>query len=192
MSSSQHQVSTWQSVHQTMTSLSAHNVECTLCQHTCYYMTPLPKDDCSSRTSRVQWLCFYCCLAWHQIIVHVQIALKAPACSNAAMDCLELLQHGADNQRPCCIVCAESFSSMYGYCMAIAAPGFGLATLGLGPSRVHWWGYLLLLAACSSIIAALMYNKLSRTGLGYASRSAPLCACFYLPITSCPACIWST
>ena len=66
---------------------------------------------------------------------------------------------------------------MYGYCMAIAAPGFGLATLGLGPSRVHWWGYLLLWAACSSAIAALMYNKLSRTGLGYASRSSPLCAC---------------
>ena len=69
---------------------------------------------------------------------------------------------------------------MYGYCMAIAAPGFGLATLGLGPSRVHWWGYLLLWAACSSTIAALMYNKLSKTGLGYASRSSPLCACFYV------------
>ncbi len=72
-------------------------------------------------------------------------------------------------------VCAESFSSMYGYCMAIAAPGFGLATLGLGPSEVHWWGYLLLWAACSTILAALMYNKLTRTGLGYASRSSQIC-----------------
>lgn len=107
----------------------------------------------------------------------VQVALKAPARSNAAMACQELLQYGADNQKSCCAVCAESFSSVYGYCMATAAPGFGLATLGLGPSEVHWWGYLLLWAACSSAIAALMYNKLSKTGLGYASRSAPFCAC---------------
>ncbi len=96
---------------------------------------------------------------------------KAPACSNAAIKLL------TDNQRSCYAVCAESFSSMYGYCMAIAAPGFGLATLGLGPSEVHWWGYLLLWTACSSTIAALMYNKLSKTGLGYASRSPSLCAC---------------
>lgn len=130
MSSSQHQVSTWQSVHQIMTSVSAHNVECTLCQHTCYYMMPLPKDDCSSSTSRVQWLCFYCCLAWHQIIVHVQTALKLPACSNAAMVCLELLQRGADNQRPCCIV-----QNLSAACMATAWQ--------LQPQVLAWqlWGW---------------------------------------------------
>jgi len=54
--------------------------------------------------------------------------------------------------------------------MAIAAPGFGLAVLGLGPPTLHWWGYLLLWAACSGLVAALMYRTLSRTGLGYASR----------------------
>ena len=65
---------------------------------------------------------------------------------------------------------AESFSSIYGYCMAIAAPGFGLPVVGLGPSLVHWWGFLLLWLACSGAIAALIHKKLSKTGLGYASR----------------------
>ena len=68
---------------------------------------------------------------------------------------------------------AESFSNIYGYSMAVAAPGFGLAVLGLGPGTLHWWGYLLLWAACSSAIAALVHHKLSKTGLGYASR----CVC---------------
>ncbi|DBB05768.1 hypothetical protein WJX77_004749 [Trebouxia sp. C0004] len=80
----------------------------------------------------------------------------------------------------------ESFTSMYGYCMAIAAPGFGLATLGLGPPQVHWWGYLLLWAACSSTIAALMYNKLSRTGLGYASRMDAT----FATISVIMSCVW--
>lgn len=67
-------------------------------------------------------------------------------------------------------MCAESFSNIYGYSMAVAAPGFGLAVLGLGPASLHWWGYLLLWAACSGGIAAVVYHKLSKTGLGYASR----------------------
>ena len=54
--------------------------------------------------------------------------------------------------------------------MAVAAPGFGLAVVGLGPAALHWWGYLLLWAACSAGIAALLYQKLSKTGLAYASR----------------------
>lgn len=54
--------------------------------------------------------------------------------------------------------------------MVVAAPGFGLAVLGLGPATLHWWGYLLLWAACSGGIAAVVYHKLSKTGLGYASR----------------------
>lgn len=147
------------------------------------------RNNCIPGTSGVECLCLCCCLAWHQNILQDPIALKAPACSNAAMVCQDMLQPGADNQTPCCAVCAESFSSVYGYCMAIAAPGFGLATLGLGPSEVHWWGYLLLWAACSTTIAALMYNKLSKTGLGYASRSSPLCAlslCL-LSLLVCPA-----
>lgn len=54
--------------------------------------------------------------------------------------------------------------------MAVAAPGFGLAVVGLGPAVVRWWGYLLLWVASSGLVAGLVYNKLSRTGLGYASR----------------------
>ena len=67
---------------------------------------------------------------------------------------------------------AESFSRLYGYCMAAAAPGFALAVLGLGPGAVHWWGYLLLWAFCSGLIGALVQWKLNVTGLNYASRSA--------------------
>ena len=43
---------------------------------------------------------FLLLLAWQQVALHIQIAPKAPACSNAAMVCLEPLQYGADNQRP--------------------------------------------------------------------------------------------
>ena len=57
--------------------------------------------------------------------------------------------------------------------MALAAPGFGLAVLGLGAASLHWWGYLLLWAACTTTIAAVVYHKLTKTGLGYASR----CVC---------------
>ena len=64
--------------------------------------------------------------------------------------------------------------------MATAAPGFGLAVVGLGPAALHWWGYLLLWLACSGGIAAVVHHKLSKTSLGYASRSAPQ------PASSCP------
>ena len=67
---------------------------------------------------------------------------------------------------------AESFSSVYGYCMSVAAPGFGLAVVGLGPAMLHWPGYLLLWGACTALIAYLLYCKLSATGLNYASRYA--------------------
>lgn len=54
--------------------------------------------------------------------------------------------------------------------MSAAAPGFALAVIGLGPSALHWWGYLLLWAVCSSLVAVFVHWKLSMTGLGYASR----------------------
>ena len=55
--------------------------------------------------------------------------------------------------------------------MSVAAPGFALAVLGLGPGALHWWGYLLLWAVCSSLVGSFVHWKLSMTGLGYASRS---------------------
>ena len=68
------------------------------------------------------------------------------------------------------LLIAESFTSLYGYSMSVAAPGFGLAVIGLGPSTVHWWGYLLLWSACSGLVAWLVYTKLSKTGMSYASK----------------------
>ncbi|KAL3160535.1 hypothetical protein ABBQ32_010836 [Trebouxia sp. C0010 RCD-2024] len=80
----------------------------------------------------------------------------------------------------------ESFSNIYGYSMVVAAPGFGLAVLGLGPATLHWWGYLLLWAACSGGIAAVVYHKLSKTGLGYASRMDAS----FAALSICMSCVW--
>ena len=90
------------------------------------------RNHCSSGTSRLQWLCFCCCLAWHQIDLRVQIALKVPACSNAATICPGPLQYGTDNQKPClCRVYQQHVWLLHGN----SSPRFWLGNFGAGPIR---------------------------------------------------------
>ena len=139
MCSSQHQVSSWQSVHQVMTSISAQNVVCIFLS-ACklgYYIMQLLEDNNNGTpgTGRLQRPCFCCCLAWHQTALCTHIALKAPACSNVAMVCLEPLQYGADKQKACCVCLCRVFQQHVWLLHGNGSPRFWLGNFGAGPIR---------------------------------------------------------